>query len=166
LDIADFKKARALTEVLKTLPRDSAIFAAGRVLLKALLERWWEGRYLLFWVALEALFGPSNAAEVTYRLSQRLAFFLATTGDEAQRLFSSAKEGYGLRSKIVHGLRLQRLGKEKSAQVMYEAERLTRYALVKILAEPKYCDIFAHGAKREEFLDRLVFSGLTDTESA
>jgi Apea-like HEPN len=154
LSAADLQRARSLGDTLKSLPRDTVIFAAARALLKALPDTWWETRYLMLWVALEALFGPSNPSEITYRLSQRLAFFLASNRSEAGRLFGSAKEGYGLRSKIVHGLRLQRLGKEKSAEMMHQVE----CALVKILSTPQSLEVFKSERRREDFLDRLAFS--------
>ena len=94
----DLALARSLNLALVGLPRDGAPWASARVLWKTLTEDWWEGRYLLLWVALEALFGPLSPGETTYRLSQNLAFFLASNTGEAQATFRAAKEGRSLGS--------------------------------------------------------------------
>jgi hypothetical protein len=57
-----------------------------------------------WWIALEALFGTSDSTD---QLSQSLAFrisaFIGTSGTYG-REFTAAKEAYGTRSKIVHGV--------------------------------------------------------------
>src|SRR5262245_9829445 len=74
LNLSDLRLARELTEALTALPRDGAVWIAARTLWKALTEQMWEVRYTLLWIALEALFGPSDPHETTYRLSQHIAF--------------------------------------------------------------------------------------------
>ena len=113
-----------------------------------------EIRYSLFWIALEALFGPEDAREITYRLSQRVALFLAKDSSEARALFTKARNGYGFRSKIVHG---RWKGNAKSQVLMADAERLVRESLVRLLQDDELMKVFC-GKKREAFLDDLVFS--------
>jgi len=154
----DLTQARTLNVALAGLPRDGAPWASARVLWKALTEDWWEGRYLLLWVALEALFGPLSPGETTYRLSQNLAFFLTSNAGEAHTTFRAAKESYEWRSKIVHGMRLARLPKEKSSELLYRSESFVRRALVRILSERTLIELFSSNKRREEFLSTIPFS--------
>jgi hypothetical protein len=39
-------------------------------------KRFWDPPFLLLWVVLEAIFAPSDPREITFRLSQRVAFCL------------------------------------------------------------------------------------------
>src|SRR5262249_24425299 len=81
----DIQVAQELTKALTQLARDSnPVWIAARLLWQALTESTWEVRYVLLWVALEALFGPSDPHETTYRLSQQIAFFLANNKEEAK----------------------------------------------------------------------------------
>jgi hypothetical protein len=153
----DLEVAYELTTAISALPRKGAVWTAVRILWKALLERTWEVRYLLFWVVLEALFGPEDARETTYRMSQRIAFFLATEEESAKELYKYTKGGYGWRSKVVHGMRLSKLGVEESAKVMLEVEELGRRGIVQILRDPNLIPIF-NGRSREGYLDDQAFS--------
>jgi hypothetical protein len=47
-------------------------------------KRFWDARFLLLlWVVLEAIFAPSDPREITFSLSQRVAFFL---GNDRKKL--------------------------------------------------------------------------------
>lgn len=157
----DFEVARelylALTS-LKRLSREGVVWTAIHALRQALTEQTAVIRYLLLWVAMEGLFGPEDAREVTFRLSQRAAFFLANDRREARELFSIVKTGYGWRSKVVHGMRLSKLPKKNSEQIMSEAEDLLRRSLKRLLNDLQLVQIF-EGKNRERYLDDLVFSG-------
>ena len=110
-------------------------------------------RFALFWIAVEALFGPEDGREITFRLSQRLAFFLSNERSEARSLFALAKKGYAFRSKIVHG----RWKEDPDSETrMAEAEDLVCSSLVRILQDQTLTERFA-GRTRESFLDDLVF---------
>ena len=117
------------------------------------LARIWAIRYSLFWIALEALFGPEDAREITYRLSQRVAFFLGHDRADVKGLFSLTKKGYAYRSKIVHGRWKEDAGSESQ---MAEAEDLVRRSLVRVLEDQELIKTFS-GKTRESFLDDLVF---------
>jgi hypothetical protein len=103
---------------------------------------------------LEAVFGPEDGREITYRLSQRVGFFLGASRVEARQLFDTAKAGYGFRSKIVHGQWKEDLNATKR---MAKAEILFRLALVRILQDLALVTTFST-KKRENFLDSLVFN--------
>jgi Apea-like HEPN len=122
----ELKTAKELNGALSALGRGDALWVASRTLWLALLTREWTVRYLLLWTALETLFGPTDAREVTYRLSQRLAFFLSAQRDEARDGFEAAKRGYEWRCRVVHGMRLSKLKPETSQSLMQEAESMTR----------------------------------------
>ena len=47
-------------------------------------------RYALFWMALEALFGPEDGREISFRLSPRIAFLLAENSAQAKGFFALA----------------------------------------------------------------------------
>ena len=78
------------------VPRDSAVRTAIRALWTGLTSQTLDIRYSLLWVALEALFGANESGEITYKVSQRIAFFLANTPEEGRRLFRTAKKCYGI----------------------------------------------------------------------
>jgi len=155
---ADFRLAATLHKVLSSLRRDDGtVWTAARVLWKVLHEPMWEVRFLLSWVAMEALYGPISPQEISYRLSQRVAFFLGSNkSSEARKIFEIAKNGYGWRSKVVHGSRLSKLTTEVSKTISYEAETLLRKTFLRILEDPEMISKF-DGADREEHLDSLIF---------
>src|ERR1019366_3120655 len=98
----DLESVRSLYTALCKIPRESAPWAAFRAVTSALQMDHNEIRHLLLWIALEALFGVEDG-EIKYRLSQRLAFFIANDRIEAGELFVKAKHGYDARCKMAHG---------------------------------------------------------------
>ena len=153
---ADFDQAGAFLEVILSLQRDTAIWLAIRMLVRALTESMWEARYLWQWVVLKALFGPDSGGETTYRLAQRIALFLGETPDNRKNLFETAKKAYSWRSKIVHGSRLSKLTPSKSKELTVFTEKVLRDALQKILGSPELVQQFGN-KKRDEYLDGLTF---------
>jgi hypothetical protein len=149
----DLSLAAALHSSLVQVERDTAMWTAVRSIWAGLQMNIETIRYLLFWVGLEALFGPEDGREITYRLSQRVGFFLAGDRTEARQLFETSKKGYGFRSKIVHGQWNQHADSDAK---MAEAERLLRRALIQILQSSELTKTFS-GRGRERFLDDLVF---------
>lgn len=149
----DIPLAISLHSSLLALGQDGAVWTAAMATWAGLQMNFEVIRFILFWIALEALFGPEDAREITYRLSQRVGFFLSGARAEARALFSLAKRGYAFRSKIVHGR-----WKEDADSVtrMAEAEDLVRRSLVRILEDSTLTAQFS-GTAREAFLDDLVF---------
>lgn len=152
---ADLPLAAKLHKGLLEVTRDTALWTAVRSAWAGLQMNIETIRCLLFWVALEALFGPEDGREITYRLSQRVGFFLGANRVEARQLFETAKAGYSFRSKIVHGQWKKDLNATKR---MAQAESLFRRALVRILEDQALVTTFST-KKRENFLDSLVFNG-------
>ncbi len=150
---SDLDIAQKLHRGLVTVKPTSAVFTAIRATWAGLQMNMEAIRYALFWIALEALFGPEDAREITYRLSQRLAFFLAANREEAKNLFLMTKKGYGFRSKIVHGRWKE---EPESAARMAEVEALVRRSLVLVIETNDLRSTFS-GSAREPFLDNLVW---------
>jgi hypothetical protein len=143
-----------LVEIMKS-GRDSSLWTVARSVWAGLQMENPPIRCTLFWVALEALFGPEDGREITYRLSQRLGFFLGHDRPEARELFVMAKRGYAFRSRIVHG----NWKKDPEADDrMFEAERFVRQSLLRILRDTDLIQSFSSRA-RETYLDDLVFTG-------
>jgi hypothetical protein len=157
LSRADFSLAKKLGDAASTLSIRASTWVAMMLLWRALTEWWWESRYLLLWVALEALFGSGNPNETTYRLSQRLAFFLAEDRSKVRSFYDRAKAGYSARSKVVHGFQHLSLVKEKADSLLADTEFFVRAALCKILMDAGHLRTFAGKQQREDFLDGLVF---------
>lgn len=110
-------------------------------------------RYALLWMALEALFGPEDAREMTFRLSQRIAFFLFEDRVKAREVFGAVREAYGFRSKIVHGRWKET---PDGLRRMVEIEDWVRSAFERILTDHTLRETFG-SKKREGYLDDLVF---------
>jgi hypothetical protein len=149
-------RATLIYAALRSVPREGSMWTAITVFLKALQEGEWQVRYLFLWIALEALFGSDNPQETTYRLSQRLGLFLGSHSPRGRAVYQRAKKGYGWRSKVAHGMRLQSLGAEESKILMYDAEQLVRWSVNRILVEADLVQIFS-GKRRDAWLDELLF---------
>ena len=149
----DLQPAANLYAALVQLPRSGALWTAVVALVDALLAEREEIRHLLLWIALEALFGPEDGHEITYRLSQRIAFFLEEDREEARRLFSEAKKAYGFRSKVAHGTWEKN---KESTQLTAVTESLIRRSVLRLLTDRKCAESFRIG--REAYLDGLPFS--------
>jgi hypothetical protein len=142
-------------EALVKVPRETALWTAIRAAWGGLQMNVESIRFLLFWVGIEAMFGPEDGREITFRLSQRLGLFLGETKADARQLFDLARAGYGFRSKIVHG---QWKEDPNATKRMAEAESLFRHAFARILSDQQLVSTFT-SKQREQFLDSLAFNG-------
>ena len=166
LTVQRLEEARALNVRLAALKRQGPLWYALRSLWGALTEVWFHNRYMLTWIALEALFGPRDPGEVRYRLSQHLAFFLANTPEERRSLFDLAKGDYVKRSYIAHG-EGERVKQTEWETLMIRAEEWMRAAAVRILTSETLLDRFATSERRDTFFDDLVLGvGLGTPEGA
>lgn len=152
----DFVVAHDLFKTLREVSLTGPLRISAQLLFRALTENGWTLRFLLFWLTVESMFGPEDARETTYRISQRLALFLEQDRTAARGLFRRIRESYSWRSKVVHGLRLAKLTPEKSQELLTELENLVRRALLAILAQPTLVTTF-DGKNREDYLDELAF---------
>jgi hypothetical protein len=151
-------RAGQLHKVLSSIPRGNRVWEALRSLWAGLTMYSADRRHPFFWIALESLFGSSDAAEITYKLSQRIAFFLADNPHDARQLYAKAKKGYGMRSKIVHG----RWEDDPELDlVMADTESILRTAFRRLIESPEMLRTFL-SKRREAFLEEWVFSRATD----
>src|SRR5262249_426812 len=130
----EVQRASTLHDALSKLQRRNAIWTAVRSTWAALQMSTEEVRYLLFWIALEALFGPEDGREITFRLAQRIALFLGQDKAEAQNIYKRVKSGYSFRSQVAHG---RWKSNAKSIELMADAESCVRQSLVRILSDAK-----------------------------
>jgi hypothetical protein len=152
-------KAGQLHAVLAGIPMKNPVWEAVRAVWAALTTNPPDHRYLFFWLAVESLFGPDDAGETTYKLCQRIAFFLADNPEDARALFRKARTCYNTRSKIIHGRWKHDAQLEA---VMADTEAIARTSLRTLLGHPDLLATFI-SKQRDEFLEGWVFSRNTHT---
>lgn len=148
-------KAMVLNTRWGPVPRDCPLGLARAVVSKALLDDWPASRYLLFWVALEALFAPTGGGETTYRLAIRMAKFLESDPIRRKERFLKIKDCYRWRSNIAHGRKGSQHKPAEENEIFLQTESLLRESLVAILAELQLVDIF-NGIERENYLEAIA----------
>jgi hypothetical protein len=152
-------KAGKLHVVLSSIPRNNVVWEALRAFWAALTMYSADRRYPFFWLGLEALFGANDhSGEIGFKLSQRIAFFLADSPDVARDLFRKAKKCYNTRSKIVHG---RWDNDPKIDAVMADTEAIARTVLRDLLTNPDMLKTFL-SKHRDAFLEDWIFSRSTD----
>ena len=152
----DLTAAGEILKAILSLRRDATCWIAIRMLVRAVTEAMWEGRYLWQWIVLEALFGADSPNETTHRLAQRITLFTESERERRKQIFRSVKEAYGWRSKLVHGRKLSKLTPEKSRELTIFTEDLIRKAFMMILKNPENTQQF-NSKSRNEFLENLAF---------
>ncbi len=100
----------AAVKLVDSLLRQESRSAVAELLIRAV--RWAgravaaetsEDKLLFFTIALECVALPDGEAELSYRLSERVARAIGTDLDSRQSAFDDAKRLYHMRSSIVHG---------------------------------------------------------------
>lgn len=145
----ELMRARELNVRLSpALLERGAVEIAIRALWMALTMSEGNLRYVLLWVALEALFGSD--VETTYKLATRMALFLAPERSAGECIRLWATRAYRARSKIVHGR-----GLDVTAELIHQTEQFTAEAIRRALLEPALGALFR--GDRDEKLDSLMF---------
>lgn len=155
LQIKDLNLAKDLYKKILLTNHNGSIWIAIRSISQALQSLSWELRFLIFWIALEALFGTDS--ELTYRLSLRIALFIEKNKNEQKELLRSAKKLYRERGKVVHGRGIPGKEQKDRKELMKKTENIVRKAMLKIFKEDNIRQIFSSN-KREDFLDNLIFN--------
>jgi len=156
LNSNDIQVARDLFGAIIKIPRQGTLWITIKTLLNALgSTTWWEVRYFLLWICLEALFGSDS--EISHQLSERIALFLNRTSGEKKQAYKDAKVAYKWRSKIVHGRQFDSLAPETASTIMRNTENFLRPALQKILLENDLIHKFSNENLRNEYLRDLIF---------
>jgi hypothetical protein len=86
-----------------------------------------------YWIALESLFLPDEGQELSYRISLRVACFIATSPPERQAVFREIRRSYRLRSALVHGRTLN----DDVRRVTHYTENALRRALNRAVQSPE-----------------------------
>ncbi len=101
-DTSDIKEFSSIYSYI-TANRDSRLAVAYRRLSSGMERRNFEDQLIDYMIGLETLFLPDGTAELSFRLSLRVAFILNDTSVERKETFEFLRNIYGIRSKIVHG---------------------------------------------------------------
>jgi len=113
-----------------------------------------------FTTCLESLFSTVEQ-ELSFRLSLRVATFLADENTKRQELFNEAKEVYSVRSKVVHGAKIHKNSETAAIYlvegVLPKAERLARRCLARVL-QMQIENLFENSEKLNMLFDKLIFS--------
>ena len=112
------------------------------------MSRHEEDRLLDLWIAIEALFSPRDATEVTYRVALNVANSTEVAGLSRRELFEWIKRAYGVRSGLVHGrgpglgqmARLHGGRTETVGQAADDLAEVVGMALMRFLFEPSLPD--------------------------
>jgi hypothetical protein len=107
--------------------------------------------------ALEALLSTSPN-ELTYRLSQRVAWLLGKSVEDRHKLFEQVKDAYEFRSKVVHGSYSseKKLNKDLLPAVR-ACDTILRAVLLRVTTDKVLCPYILGDSKNvNEFEDRLV----------
>ncbi len=155
-DSAALSRAKSLYPALRDLSRDNSVWRAVRTLWSALTSPSLETRYILIWIGLESLFGPSSGQEVSFRIAQRISLFLRDDRVDRAECFKAVRSAYTMRSKVVHGRALKKISPEKAEDQAINSEAYLREAITKLLEEPSLLVEFTDEKCRDAYLDGLA----------
>jgi hypothetical protein len=149
--------AGKLSQTMVSISPDSTVWVALRYVYAALTTYARDLRHPMFWIALEAMFGPDqDSGEIAYKLCQRIAFLISTDPVGAKETFRKAKAGYAARSKIVHGRWKE---SPKMLETMAATETIVRTARHRILSDIDLVREFSSD-NRDVFLEDLIFASV------
>lgn len=155
--VEQIRQAGELFDILRSISRGNAVWTAMRSVWAALVMPHKDIRYSLFWIGLEALFGPENSgSEITYKLSQRIAFLISDEPGHAKEKFRVARECYQTRSQIAHG---RWTNDPKTDPRMADTEAIVRASMLRILQNPDLRATFC-STGRDRFLEDMIFNPL------
>ncbi len=149
----DLEEAARLHSALCSVPVGNAVRTAVQCTWAALQVEDIEVRNLLFWTALEAIFGPEAGPDGDRRMAERIGVFLSNDAAEARK----ARERIGPAISFRHGLARGRPpGREELSGFGHETEILVRRALDKLLTDDGLLERFCDPCGRESSLEELL----------
>jgi len=83
--------------------------------------------------ALESLFTTDNM-ELSHKLSERVAYFLASTPNKRRELYRQTKNIYAVRSKVVHGSAISKVG--NLSTISKQADTILRRVFLNLYRKP------------------------------
>jgi hypothetical protein len=152
--------ACVLNESLSSVSKAGPIWMATKMLAKALYDDFWESRYVLFWIALEALFGPGGTGRISDKVSQRLAVFLSDNKSDVKTIAADIREAYKYRCLVVHGRSTKESPPSDTEELLFRTETWLQSSLKKILQDVSTIHSF-QCSNRDQYLDALKPGGLT-----
>jgi len=106
--------------------------------------------------ALETIFSTDNA-ELSHKLSERVAFFLSPKFDKL-KTFKIIKKAYAIRSKLTHGDYLEQKQIENLGELSVEIDILLREAFLKIFYDKTLLALFdSDKSKIDVYFESLIF---------
>ena len=106
--------------------------------------------------AFEALFSTSSA-ELSHKLSERVAFFLGKYGFNKKKVYSDIRDAYDVRSKLVHGDSLSSNKIKKITEISSNCDGYIRHIMQLLFRENEILSIFeAPQGELEEYFNNLI----------
>jgi len=107
--------------------------------------------------ALECIFS-TDTSELSHKLAERIAFFLAKNKEERYQIFNDIKSLYSIRSQIVHGSPINKKKILKSSESSKELDKILRRVFNKIINDSKLSTLFmeSNNKELETFFKTLV----------
>jgi hypothetical protein len=141
--VYDLVCARDYTQAIHNLPEVPRLIRCFNEVQDARLSNSIAHKVSIYITALETLFSTSPN-ELTYRLSERTAFFLGESSNDRKDIFKFMKDAYAVRSSVVHG---STLGKKARSldyliEVSVRCDELVRQSLHKILSDERLGAVF------------------------
>lgn len=123
------------------------------------------GNRIAFYVTcFECLF-CTDASEMSHKLSERVAFFLADSPAERAQIYKQMKTAYNIRSKAVHGDRISKRLAEQAIPISVACDEYLRAALMKILTTKGLLELFLGNSQRfEDYITSLIL-GAADSDN-
>lgn len=150
LDESRESRVREITGPLYSLRHATPMWAALRFLTFGLRETKGDTRITFLWIAIEALFGRTDAEPgLSKELYRRMAAFFGTGRHEQLASYEIAKAGWLMRCKAVHGGRTADVESHEMLERIIEAERMLRTAFNRILRDPQLLATFIDEDSRE-----------------
>lgn len=109
--------------------------------------------------ALEALMLGSGSSELTFRLSQRVAWLLGESVEERLKLFDQMKTAYDIRSKAVHGSTLSQQKVETNlSDTVVQTDEILRRVLFRMIPDDALGDYIQGKNKNSAAFERHLLA--------
>jgi Apea-like HEPN len=106
--------------------------------------------------ALETLF-TTESTELAHKLSERVAFFLAARGHKPHGVFTTIKNAYNVRSKLVHGDTLKQSQIDGLPELSSQCDLFLREILWDISSKRELQEVFdSHNETVERYFTELI----------
>lgn len=167
LSMSDAAEAVRISEAIARVTRPGSIAIAIDALWTAITTRSEAVAFLLYWVALEALFGTEKTERVTAAIVRRLHGFAVEELNQPVLSKREVSKYYRHRSAIVHGrgfVPKDRDAAEELGRVASSVEQLLRKAMIQIVKDDALSSAL-NSTDREAYLERRypLDEGLGDT---